>query len=434
MNILILTPDAVGSTLLQRLITTYCQFQNFSETYINIHELTNGISKFYSHDFNREILRSDSNLEYSQSLSEIIKILETTDHEIIGRMAQYHLLRRQDPKPDLAQLYKFCNENFFIIATRRTNVFEHSLSQYINRVSKHLNVYSPNQKINVFADLYQSPIHVDQLALEHTLNQYKNYVQWSEEFFNIGSYFDYTKDVANIEQYILNLPLFANSPAQDWKTTFGIDFKKWNLCHLLTSDLDNVPNISALTNQSTGPNNDLLLLEQYYKDDIVKSYNNVADPSWPNVKNIQDYANLPKHIIDECCNVHKLNGLTEYRRNLSLIQQLPQEDQNFLIQNQKTYVDGINTVKKMVELGIMPGSIPIKKQTLSGKTRLIKNFNECLDTYNEWATNNSDICQPMQNGELELIMVDEKTQWRSPMVGYLSDNESAHLIDYTHRS
>jgi hypothetical protein len=144
------------------------------------------------------------------------------------------------------------------------------------------------------------------------------------------------------------------------------------------------------------------------------------------------YANLPKHILDECCNVHKLNGLTEYRRNLSLIQQLPQEDQNFLIQNQKTYVDGINTVKKMVELGIMPGSIPIKKQTLFGKTRLIKNFNECLDTYNQWATNNSDICQPIQNGELESIMLDEKTQWRSPLVGDLSNNESAHLIDYTH--
>ena len=43
MNVLILTPDAVGSTLLQRTITIYMQFHEFDRPTINLHELTNGL-------------------------------------------------------------------------------------------------------------------------------------------------------------------------------------------------------------------------------------------------------------------------------------------------------------------------------------------------------------------------------------------------------
>jgi hypothetical protein len=39
MNILILTPDAVGSTLLQRVLTMYMQFHEFDRPVINLHEL-----------------------------------------------------------------------------------------------------------------------------------------------------------------------------------------------------------------------------------------------------------------------------------------------------------------------------------------------------------------------------------------------------------
>ena len=35
MNVLILTPDAVGSTLLQRMLTIYMQFHDFNRPVIN---------------------------------------------------------------------------------------------------------------------------------------------------------------------------------------------------------------------------------------------------------------------------------------------------------------------------------------------------------------------------------------------------------------
>ena len=43
MNVLILTPDRVGSTLLQRVLTVYMLRQGFDKPVINLHELTNGL-------------------------------------------------------------------------------------------------------------------------------------------------------------------------------------------------------------------------------------------------------------------------------------------------------------------------------------------------------------------------------------------------------
>ena len=56
MNVLILTPDAVGSTLLQRMLTIYMQFHQFDRPTINLHELTNGLAKYYSPEFNQELV------------------------------------------------------------------------------------------------------------------------------------------------------------------------------------------------------------------------------------------------------------------------------------------------------------------------------------------------------------------------------------------
>ena len=43
MNVVILTPDRVGSTLLQRVFTIHMIESNFNKPVINLHELTNGI-------------------------------------------------------------------------------------------------------------------------------------------------------------------------------------------------------------------------------------------------------------------------------------------------------------------------------------------------------------------------------------------------------
>ena len=82
MNVLILTPDAVGSTLLQRLITIYMQFHDFDRPVINLHELTNGLEKYYSPEFGREIVSKSrvKNWGYYQSLEDVVKILSDVDH------------------------------------------------------------------------------------------------------------------------------------------------------------------------------------------------------------------------------------------------------------------------------------------------------------------------------------------------------------------
>lgn len=60
MNILILTPDRVGSTLLQRLITVYANInENHNPLTINLHELTNELVSYIHPEFNQKVLLSD---------------------------------------------------------------------------------------------------------------------------------------------------------------------------------------------------------------------------------------------------------------------------------------------------------------------------------------------------------------------------------------
>ena len=76
MNVLILTPDAVGSTLLQRLITIYMQFYQFDQPVINLHELSNGLVKYYNTTFDQEVLgKKEGHWGYHQSLEQIVGLL-----------------------------------------------------------------------------------------------------------------------------------------------------------------------------------------------------------------------------------------------------------------------------------------------------------------------------------------------------------------------
>ena len=67
MNYLILTPDGVGSTILQRLLTMALYLENY--TVQNTHELTNGI------ELDNGIAVKNFDLRYSQSLGKIANIL-----------------------------------------------------------------------------------------------------------------------------------------------------------------------------------------------------------------------------------------------------------------------------------------------------------------------------------------------------------------------
>lgn len=238
-NILILTPDRVGSTLLQRLITIYAYYNNLSMPIpaINLHELTNGIHVNYSNLYHTNLTsKQNSNWSYYQSLQEITSILQDTKHPVIARIAKYHFDSRDDPKIEQMQFYQYLNENFFIISARRQNIFEQAISWTIVKESKKLNVYSVNEKLSTFGEIYAKGLHVDQGVLEHQFQIYREYEKWSNKHFMISSHFYYDKDFENIEDYIFNLaPFIGRKEKKSWKDFSGLSFNDWNRIHYLTS-------------------------------------------------------------------------------------------------------------------------------------------------------------------------------------------------------
>ena len=385
MNVLVLTPDSVGSTLLQRLITIYMQFHEYDKPVINLHELTNGLINYYNPEFNRELLGKPARKEwgYHQTLPEVVDLLTKVDHYKTSRLAQYHIRNRNDPLPDQVEFYKYLNDNFYIIACKRQNILEHSLGWAISKITKKLNVFEASEKLDAFYDLYKSKIEIDQDALILSLNQYKHYIEWSEQYFSISSYFNYERDLPNIEKYILNLPIFASQSNRiTWEDTYGIDFQDWNRCHYLSSDIGG------------------LLLENKIDSHIKLEYES-------NTRVSKDLA-IPE----------------------SIVSRLPEAQRDYLTVNTSRYMDAWKSTRKMVELGIMVTGVPIKKQTFKEKQLMIKNFDQCVATYNEWLLKNPGIAEPLEETSMKESMDNERRVWTNtnnkptPISGLLSDKSN----------
>jgi hypothetical protein len=237
MNVLILTPDRVGSTLLQRLLTVYA---NINETQypptINLHELTNGIVEYQNSKFGTVLGKRDGGWGYHQSLHQIATMIDRASHDIVSRLAHYHIKNRKDSASEQLDFYRFLNENFYIISARRKNLFEHAMSWCISVESKKLNVYSIEEKHKTFEKIMRNGIHVQEESVEKYLNQYNEYLAWVDSHFNVNSYFEYERDLPNIENYILNLAPFRDlDQAKDWQYRFNISWQDWNRMHYLLS-------------------------------------------------------------------------------------------------------------------------------------------------------------------------------------------------------
>ena len=244
MNVLILTPDRVGSTLLQRVLTVYANInENHNPLTINLHELTNGLVPYHNQKFNRTVLGKKDKLPdgspgwgYYQSLETVVDLLKNCGHDVIGRLAHYHIKDRNDSIADQLSFYKYLNDNFYIVATRRKNLFEHAMSWAIAGESKNLNVYSFEQKYQVFKDIEKNGIHVQQEVMEKYLNRYNQYLDWVDRHFNVNSYFEYERDLPDLENFVLNLNVFngIKNPL-NWQDRFEIDWPRWNRMHYLLS-------------------------------------------------------------------------------------------------------------------------------------------------------------------------------------------------------
>jgi hypothetical protein len=375
MNVLLLTPDAVGSTLLQRLITIYMQFHQFDHPVINLHELTNGLEKYYSADFNREILgrasRVNKDWGYYQSLNEIVNVLSSVDHYKTARLAEYHIKNRQDHISDQVPFYQYLNNNFFIIACRRRNLFEHALSWGLNNITKKLNVFSADEKISSFYDIYKNQVDIDLVGFEKSLNRYSSYLSWCDDHFSIGSYFYYEDHVNDLEKYILNLPIFNSQHKKiSWHDTYDISLKDWNQTHYYLSNIGSL----ALENPKK-----LLLLE---------------NSTIPAVENTPEYALLGP---DQC----------------KLLTHLPAEQKDHIKLNLKKYQSAADSIHHMLKLGILVSAVPIKKQTLAEKKFMIKNFDQCIKIYNSWAVENPAIAQTITPDELDLMIANDLETWNT---------------------
>jgi len=339
MNVLILTPDRVGSTLLQRLLTVYMQGKNFGSPVINLHELTNGLVKYYNHLFQQEMLgkpQRGTDWGYFQSLPEIVDMLEQADHYKTARLAKYHIDSRGDSLDDQMRFYEYLNKNFYIISCRRKNLLEHGLSWAINAHSKKLNVYSPQEKISTFENIYKSGVTVSKQGLERHLHGYVEYVNWSNTYFNIQSYFDYDTHVHNIEDYVLNLDFMRGHKDCEWKTMFGQHFSDWNACHRL------LPNL------------------------FLRQENNLSQLGYdakPWLKYLGNNSMLPANLQSV--------AVTE-------------QEHKFLSEQLPAYSDTIQHMNDLQQKRILVTGIPLKLQSLQEKKQVIRNFDQCVEWYNKW--------------------------------------------------
>jgi len=370
MNVLVLTPDRVGSTLLQRLITVYMNFHEFDRPVINLHELTMGLSSYWSDIYNQEIIAPFTR-QY-QSLREITELLSTANHYKTARLAHYHMVNRQDSAADQTPFYDYLNDNFFIITAQRENLFEHAISWCIQNESKRLNVYTHADKVDVFQHLYRNKIKVDPGFVINYIFKYQEYLSWVSTHFRPNAVFCYEKDLANIEQYILGLNLFRSQNKKTWKQTFDIDFSEWNKCHYLLGDL------SGIGSQLPAPKQQMLLPNQVNSEKSIK--------------------------------MHSI-AINKIDTGLSLA------DQKFLIDNGSNYRRAWDAINELVDRGAMPTGIPIKLQTLLEKRLLIENFDECLEVYNQYMTDPhskiNGIASTFSSENMDVICANEIKNWHS---------------------
>lgn len=397
MNVLILTPDAVGSTLLQRLLTIYMQFHEFDRPVINLHELTNGLEKYYSPEFDREIVSKTrvKNWGYYQSLEQIVDILSSVDHYKTSRLAQYHIRNRADSLEQQIPFYRYLDQNFFVIACRRHNVFEHALSMSINKVTKKLNVYNHHEKISTFLDLNQHGTNIDEQVFENQLCAYRDYLDWSENHFNIASYFHYDQDLTRIEQYILELPIWPDhKPRVTWQSKFGLEFNDWNRCHHIPSDLGGVQDINQLMNLSAPVQNSVT-------DNTVKRCQQEALSAWSQISGIKESTALPV----------KCNSTFLQVGSQDITQIMPLAAQRFMAQHAPAYQRAESAIQRMQELDIIVSPPPIKKHTLAEKLSMITNVDRCLDLYNAWILKNPGIGPALTQQDLQNQATTETDFW-----------------------
>jgi hypothetical protein len=94
--------------------------------------------------------------------------------------------------------------------------------------------------------------------------------------------------------------------------------------------------------------------------------------------------------------------------------------------NSDKYQQAQDSIQHMANLGILVGTVPIKKQTLAEKLYLVKNIDQCIDYYNQWIEQNPGIAEPVTRDTLTTRAASEQTQW-NPATALTTDATAAQL-------
>jgi len=290
------------------------------------------------------------------------------------------------------------NDNFYIISCRRENLLEHALSWIITSHSKRLNVYSPGDKINTFDDIYKNGITATQESLNNYLTRYLDYTRWVDNHFNVQSYFDYDTDLKNIEQYILGLDFMHGHKENTWKDMFGQHWEDWNACHRM------IPNL--LLNQPE-PSDTTLALTLNTGGISMDQWDSVAGKGWPQYQ---------PRLLDISDNTITDTIQTEIEEIFPEIKSIvvSQENYNFIKNQLPVYQQTQQELFKLVENKILVTGVPIKLQSLQEKKHIIKNFDQCVEWYNNWVIDNN-FGKIYSTAELNLIANDEETRLNTPV-------------------
>ncbi len=200
MNYLILTPDGVGSTILQRLLTMAFHLEKHPVQ--NTHELTDGI------ELQEGIVIKNYELKYSQSLDEIANIIQKQEQiTLVSRLAKYHLDNRKDPATDCQDFYKFLNTHFERkIMCVRENIFEYAMSWSIRNGSGLNNLYDKEDR-----DIVSQVTEVDEDYFLMKCQQYVKYIEWVENNFPEVEKVSYESMVKDSDAVMQKLTGYANT-------------------------------------------------------------------------------------------------------------------------------------------------------------------------------------------------------------------------------
>ena len=195
-NYLVLTPDGMGSTYLQRLLTVYLNLAGYD--YTNTHELLNGLELVDAG------LKKNVSFAYTQSVEEIVNLLKANTSNIVSRVADYHIRNRQHQRSeDYVSFYKQCNEAFPVQIMCMRDPFEYALSWGIRNISGKLNVYSIRERIDTHPENINYT--VDRHFFTQKLKNYSDYTYWCKDNFNITHIVNYNNLQSKADEVLRNI-------------------------------------------------------------------------------------------------------------------------------------------------------------------------------------------------------------------------------------